>query len=210
MAATSTHSPRGTNPAVAFLDLVAVLAVITLLACIVARLTARRNLTPLVLPNIRGLPADALVADYVTSLFDIRYAIPSGIFAIDTEHSKPGALRFNERVLWTPGFITFLKSTRDRARADRNVAHLVFLLSIPLLFVAFCVMFALIPELLMKWLLRSTIQAEIIPSPTNPTSTEVSFRLHGISALGLRKSLNAAFAQPELPTSLAHLGVDTA
>jgi hypothetical protein len=175
------------------------LMLVTIVVCVVQQLVARR-VGPLVLRNVEGRAADAIVADFVKSIADSRFGVPSGFFELDRARSRPGDLRFREHVVWRPAVASLWqrkRSTKLKLGAFMMMPLLVYII----LFSPFLA----IAETFLKSALRSRVRAQLTPRPDDEPGSLVRFQLRGFSALGIRGQLLSALSDPCLPPHVAQV-----
>jgi hypothetical protein len=174
------------------------------------------DIGPLTLRGTDVAAATDLVAVYVESVHDHRFAFPTGVFRVDVDRTTSGVVRAREA----------------NFQGSAGFGLVKFCLAIPALFVAmaedagclgllfaicagvFVAGFLIVPilavallEIVLRALLRSRVDAWVTASPTVSDAVEVRFELRGLSAFGIEPALRAGLAAPNLPARYATAGL---
>jgi hypothetical protein len=172
-----------------------------LVAGIVLRLLPRK-LPPVRLQKVAPSAASRLVSDFISSSYESDFGYPSGFFRV--EQVTGDELVAKE---WVAKGSHFTQIIGGFYRAILNVGSglgclgMFIMLWIAVLTTP-ALLYAALTETILKYLLRSRIQAVF---ERVGDSTQVTFTLRGPSALLVGRRLERAFSEPVLPARVASL-----
>lgn len=186
-----------------FIEIVTVLAFVIAL---VARYWVLR-IEPVTLRGIDVRRATDLVAVYVQGVHDHRFAFPTGVFLIDDEHTAPGkvvAQEVNFKGSLGFGLIKYaLLLPRMGAAMGGSFGCLGAVIGASAglmlsLFFIWPIIFIAMIEVVLRFLMRSRIEATIAKAPGREEAVTVAFELHGLSAFGVEAPLRRGMS-PGIP-----------
>jgi hypothetical protein len=178
-----------------------IIIVLMVITGIVLRLVPRR-LPPVRLHKVAPAAASRLVGDFIASSYETDFGYPSGYFRIERATDTEVVARE-----WVAKGSHFTQILGGFYRAILNFGAELGCLGA---YITFCIaalatpflLYAALTETLLKYLLRSRIQAAIQRAGDG---TQVTFTLRGPNALLVGRRLQQAFHQPELPSRVASL-----
>lgn len=178
-----------------------IIIVLMVLAGIVLRLVPRR-LPPVQLHKVAPTAASRLVSDFIASSYESDFGYPSGYLRLERVTDSEVVARE-----WVAKGSHFSKILGGFYRAILSFggelgcigAYIMFCIAVLL---TPALLYAALTETLLKYLLRSRIQASLERSGDG---TKVSFTLRGPNALLIGRRLERAFLQPALPSRVATL-----
>jgi hypothetical protein len=160
---------------------------------------------------LRGIDVERareVVATYMESVSDTRFGFPTGVFRVTKD--EPATTRLVARELDFSGstaldlgrFAMAIPAAFIAAGSDEGCAAGI----IALMLAVAAAMFLVVPmvligivEVVLRWLMRSRIVAQLEPAEADENACAVSFELTGLSAFGLRRSLLSGLAAPLVP-----------
>jgi hypothetical protein len=161
-----------------------------------------RKLPPVELHKVAPSAASRLVSDFIASSYETDFGYPSGIFRI--EQATDTEVVAKE---WVAKGSHFTQILGGFYRAILGLGSELGCLG---LYITFCIaalatpalLYAALTETLLKYLLRSRVQAVL---ERTGDGTRVTFTLRGPSALLVGRRLERAFHEPVLPARVASL-----
>jgi hypothetical protein len=183
-----------------------IIIVLMVVAGIVLRLVPRR-LPPVQLHKVAPAAASRLVRDFIASSYETDFGYPSGCFQIErTTETEVVATE------WVAKGSHFTQILGGFYRAILKFGAGLGCIGV---YITFCIaalatpflLYAALTETLLKYLLRSRIQAAF---ERVGDGTQLTFTLRGPSALLVGRRLERAFHEPVLParvTSLAGIAI---
>jgi hypothetical protein len=178
-----------------------IIIALMVVAGIVLRLIPRK-LPPVLLHKVAPGAASRLVSDFIGSSYETDFGYPSGIFRIErTTDTEVVATE------WVAKGSHFTQILRGFYRAILRFGAGLGCLGV---YITFCIavlatpalLYAALTETLLKYLLRSRIQAGLERAGDG---TQVTFTLRGPTALLVGRRLERAFHEPVLPARVASL-----
>jgi hypothetical protein len=191
------------------LVLIGVLIALAFAIALIARFWVLET-EPVVLRGIDVPRARDVVAVYVEGVHDTRFGFPTGVFRIDEHRSSP--TRLIARELNFGGSMGFriarfgamIPAVLLAEAADAGCMAGLLALMVGMLFAVFFIgpiLAISIIEVILRWLMRSDVTAELQRVADEDDACGVRFSLRGLSAFGVRKQLLAGLAKPVLPTA---------
>jgi hypothetical protein len=166
-----------------------------------------RKLPPVLLPKVAPSAAARLVSDFIASSYETDFGYPSGLFIIErTTETEVAAV---EIVVKGSHFTQVLRGFYTAIFSLGAVfgcfgAYIMFCIA---LILTPALLYAALAETLLKYLLRSRINAVLERSGDG---TQVTFTLRGPVAMLVGRRLEQVFHEPVLPARVAALaGVRT-
>lgn len=196
------RSPQGGNTTLGtIITLWFIIIVLMVVAGIGLRLVPRK-LPPVQLHKVAPVAASRLVSDFIASSYESDFGYPSGYLRIERATETEVVAR--EWVAKGSHFTHILGSFYRAilsfgAELGCLGAYIMFCIAVVL---TPALLYAALTETLLKYLLRSRIQAELERSGDG---TRVTFTLRGPNALLIGRRLQRAFLQPTLPSRVAAL-----
>jgi hypothetical protein len=178
-----------------------VIIVLMVVAGIVLRLIPRK-LPPVRLHKVAPAAASRLVSDFIASSYETDFGYPSGYFRIErateTEvEAREWVAKGSHFTQILGGFYAaILGFGAELGCLGAGIMLCIAVLATPAL------LYAALTETLLKYLLRSRIQATL---ERTGDGTQVTFTLRGPNALLVGRRLERAFHQPVLPARVASL-----
>lgn len=178
-----------------------IIIVLMVVAGIVLRLIPRK-LPPVQLHKVAPAAASRLVSDFIASSYETDFGYPSGYFQIErTTETEVVATE------WVTKGSHFTQILSGFYRAIFRFGAGLGCLGV---YITFCIaafatpalLYAALTETLLKYLLRSRIQASLERAGDG---TQVTFILRGPNALLVGRRLERAFHEPVLPARVALL-----
>lgn len=167
-----------------------------------------RTLPPVQLHKVAPMAASRLVSDFIASSYETDFGYPSGYFRIEQATDTEVSARE-----WVTKGSHFTQILSGFYRAILRLGAPFGCLG---MYITFCIaaiatpflLYAALTEMLLKYLLRSSIRAALERSGSG---TQVTFTLRGPAALLVGRRLERAFHEPVLPSRVAALaGLTTA
>lgn len=185
----------------ALIDIWFIIIAIMLVAGVVLRLVPRK-LPPVELHKVAPSAASRLVSDFIASSYETDFGYPSGYFRIEKATDTEVVAKE-----WITKGSHFTQILGGFYRAILSMGGALGCLG---LYITFCIavlatpalLYAALTETLLKYLLRSRVQADFERAGDG---TRVTFTLRGPSALLVGRRLERAFHQPVLPARVASL-----
>jgi hypothetical protein len=186
----------------ALIDIWFVIIALMVVAGIVLRLVPRK-LPPVQLHKVAPAAASRLVRDFISSSNETDFGYPSGYFPISERTTETEVVAIE----WVAKGSHFTQILGGFYRAILRAGAGLGCIGI---YITFCIaalatpflLYAALTETLLKYLLRSRIQAALERAGDG---TQVTFTLRGPSGLLVGRRLERAFHEPVLPSRVASL-----